>query len=328
MSQARNALCAILIALFVMPSAPAVAWSEGGHHIIALMAFRLLSKEEQASFIAIFEHHPRFSQDFTPPKGLPNEDENRNWRVGRAGYWPDVARSQPEFNRPTWHYELGAALAIGDAATVKPPERPGPLPTDATMKTQELHISQALELCKKTLANKSKPDSDRALAICWLAHLVADSHQPCHAGSLYMEKVFTEADGDRGANRILLKQRGNLHALWDQLLGEKFTLNGTNKRIAEITADADLVDKAKQSIETAQGLDPQIWLAESRKSAIENVYTPEVLDSLRLVSRGIVKKPEPIELSELYLKNAGRVAQVRAIEAAYRLAETWRSSLH
>ena len=28
-------------------------------------------------------------------------------------------------------------------------------------------------------------------------------HQPCHAGSLYMEKVFVEEDGDRGANRIL-----------------------------------------------------------------------------------------------------------------------------
>ena len=38
-------------------------------------------------------------------------------------------------------------------------------------------------------------------------------------------------------------------------------------------------------------------------------------------------KPVPIELSEIYLKNAGRVAQERAIEAAYRLAETWRLSL-
>ncbi len=32
----------------------------------------------------------------------------------RVGYWPDVARSQPEYNRPTWHYELGPTLVFGD----------------------------------------------------------------------------------------------------------------------------------------------------------------------------------------------------------------------
>jgi hypothetical protein len=163
---------------------------------------------------------------------------------------------------------------------------------------------------------------DKALAICWMGHLVADAHQPCHAGSLYMEGVFIEEDGDRGANRILTKQRGNMHALWDQLLGDKFTLNGTNKRIAEIRADSELV-----SLGVAAGLkrDQQTWLEESRALAIEHVYTPEILDSLGLVTRGLVTKPEVIVLQEAFLKNAGRVAQRRAIEAAYRLANEFRS---
>lgn len=325
MTQLKKALCALLIGLIVLQSGPVFAWSESGHHIIALMAFRLLSKEEQIKFISILEKHPRFAQDFAPPKDMPSEDEIRNWRVGRAGYWPDVARSQPENNRSTWHYELGAALIVGDATKVKVPERPGPLPADATMKTQELYISQAIELCKKTLADSSKSDSERAIALCWIGHLVADSHQPCHAGSLYMEKVFAEADGDRGANRIMVKQRGNLHALWDQLLGNQFSLGDINRRIAEIGTDEELVAKAKKSIASSEGLDPQTWLAESRKLATENVYMPEVLDSLNLVTRGILEKPGEIDLSEAYLKNAGRVAQVRASEAAYRLAETWRN---
>jgi hypothetical protein len=142
-----------------------------------------------------------------------------------------------------------------------------------------------------------------------------------------MEKVFVEEDGDRGANRIVTEQRKNMHALWDQLLGDEFTLNGTRKRIVEITGDADLVAKGRFAISTSGGLDPQNWLAESRAAAIENVYRPEVLDRLNLVARGMTETPVPIELSESYLKNAGRVAQQRAIEAAYRLAETWRISL-
>jgi hypothetical protein len=74
-------------------------------------------------------------------------------------------------------------------------------------------------------------------------------------------------------------------------------------------------------------LDPLVWLGESRKAAIEHVYTSEVLDPMNIVSRGIAEKPETLELSEQYLKNAGRVAQVRAVEAAYRLAGVWRVCL-
>ncbi|HUP81284.1 MAG TPA: S1/P1 nuclease [Pirellula sp.] len=235
--------------------------------------------------------------------------------------------AEPKYHRSTWHYELGPTLVIGDPSNMKVPARPGPLPIDATLETQSLHIAQALTLCGKTLADAKQPESDRAVALCWIAHLVADTHQPCHAGSLYMEKVFVEEDGDRGANRILTKQRKNMHALWDQLLGDKFTLNGNRKRILEITTDGELVAKSKQAITVNNGLDPLTWLSESRSSAISNVYTAEVMDSLNLVSRGVTAKPEAIELSEAYLKNAGRVAQVRAIEASRRLAETWRVAI-
>ena len=201
------------------------------------------------------------------------------------------------------------------------------LPSNATLETQSLYIAQALALCGKTLADAKQLESDRAIALCWIAHLVADAHQPCHGGSLYMEKVFVEEDGDRGANRIITKQKKNMHALWDQLLGDSFTLNGTRKRIAEITTDDELVAKGKQAVTMNNGLDPLTWLAESRAAAISHVYTAEVMDSLNLVARGVTAKPEAIDLSEAYLKNAGHVAQIRAIEASRRLAETWRMAI-
>ena len=314
----KKYICIFLAFAIVLQPIPTLAWSEGGHHVIALLAFDLLNKDEQAKLLAALQEHPRYKEDFEPPDKLPNEQEVTRWRIGRAGYWPDVARKQPKYHRSTWHYELGPALVLGN---VKPPSRPDALPPNATLETQDLHIAQAIELCRTKLRNSS-PKEEKALAICWMAHLVADAHQPCHAGSLYAEGIFTENDGDRGANRIPTKQKGNMHSLWDQLLGDNFTLNGTRKRIVEITSDAELV---AFGADAGKKLDPQVWLEESRTLAVENVYAPEVLQSLDLVKRGVVTKPEVIDLSEAYLKIAGRVAQRRAIEAANRLAAEWRA---
>ena len=205
----KKLTCLVLILILAVPPKAAFSWSEGGHHIISLMAFDLLNKGEQAKLVAILEKHPRYAEDFSPPETLPNDEEVLRWRIGRAGYWPDIARKQPKYHRSTWHYELGPTLVIGDPTSMKIPERPGMLPSNATLETQSLHIAQALTLCGKTLADSKQPESDRAIALCWIAHLVADAHQPCHAGSLYMEKVFVEEDGDRGANRVLTKQRKN-----------------------------------------------------------------------------------------------------------------------
>jgi hypothetical protein len=323
----RKAASLIMILFLVLPPRTCFAWSEGGHHLIAVIAFSLLAEHERAELIAVLKQHPRFAEDFVPPESLPNEEERTRWLVGRAGYWPDVARRQPKYHRSTWHYELGPTIVLGNADGIEVPKRPGSLPLDATLESQDLYLSQAIELCRKVLSDKSQPAGDRAIALCWIGHLVADSHQPCHAGSLYMENVFVKKDGDRGANSIPTKQRQNMHALWDQLLGDEFALRTNRRRITEITSSPQLTEIGRISISIPGGLDPLVWLGESRKAAIEHVYTPEVLDSLSIVSRGIVEKPEVLELSEPYLKNAGKVAQVRAVEAAYRLAGVWKDSL-
>jgi len=316
----RRQLSFLAMFLVLCPNA-VFGWSEGGHRIIALLAYDLLSKEEQARFQELLSSHPRFEIDFTAPEKLPNDEEVARWRVGRAGYWPDVARKQPTYNRPNWHYELGSTKSVGDLSKLKVPAFPGPLPTVANLETQELYASQAIALCRKVLTDSSSVAGDRAIALSWLGHLVADVHQPCHAGSLYMEEVFPE--GDRGANSIKTKQRRNMHALWDGLLGEDFSLQGTRKRMAEIRGDLELVGLGTMAVSKPDSLDPQTWLSESRSIALESVYSAEVMAHLQLVTRGFTETPETLDLSETYLKNAGRVAQGRAIEAAHRLAAIW-----
>lgn len=317
----------VSVLLVIGPSNVALAWSEGGHHVIASIAYKLLSKEEQAKVQRILAAHPRYTEDFQPKKPLPNDEELAVWRFGRAAYWPDVARSQPKYHRSTWHYELGPINDRSGDSALFAPDRPGPLPESATLETKELYASQAIELCRRVLKQPDAPESDKAIALCWIGHLVADVHQPCHSGSLYLQGVFEAEDGDRGANRIPTKQKKNMHALWDQLLGEDFTLNGTRKRVLEITSDEELQKAAKQAMEGDDALDPQRWLQESRDAAKRYVYTQEVFDALTPVQRKLIDKPEAIDLPEAYLKNGGMVAQLRAIQAGHRLATLVRQAL-
>jgi len=320
--QARTLLVICLAAAaFCLLVTTAAAWSESGHHLIALLAFDELTEEEQQQLLSILKAHPRYAEDFTPPEKIRSVDR---FRVGTAGYWPDIARKQPKYNRPTWHYQLGATLTLGDPATLNVPETPGPLPAAATLETQELYIAQAVELCRRVLRDRSAPDADRAIALCWLGHLVGDAHQPCHAGSLYAERLFPE--GDRGANSIPTRQKNNMHALWDGLLGGRFNEGTMNRRVAGIQAKSDYQTAGKAAVSRPNGLDPLTWLAESREASVQYAYTREVLGPVEALMKEGGELPV-LYLSEAYLRQAGGLAELRAAEAGHRLAKIWKEGL-
>ena len=307
MRKLRSILVSVLVVMLTVQ--PALALSEGGHNIIAVLAFDLMQPAQQKRVIELLSKHPRFAEDFKP---APKIADLNHWTIGRAGYWPDVARDQPAFNRPNWHYQLGSTLKIGD--NVKVHGTPGPLPDGSTLETKDLHIAQAIELCRQTLRG-SGPDSDKAIAICWLAHLVADSHQPCHAGSLYVDGIFPE--GDRGANSIPTKQGRNLHALWDGLLGGRFDAGDVARRAKEIKGEKTTWTTAEAA---SKSLEPLEWLTESSEFGKSHVYTPEVLSAVEAAQRAGAEKVETVDLPEAYLKAAGALAQKRAAFAAHRLA--------
>ncbi|MBW8844033.1 MAG: hypothetical protein JF607_03540 [Burkholderiales bacterium] len=67
-----------------------------------------------------------------------------------------------------------------------------------------------MEVQLQKLANTGSP-AERLKALKWVVHLVADAHQPPHAGS----------SDDRGGNRFQVRAFGrgtNLHAVWDSVL--------------------------------------------------------------------------------------------------------------
>ena len=313
----------VVCLLVCLVARPCFGWHEGGHHIIALLAYDLLNKKEQRQLLVLLRDHPRFAEDFVSTTKPGRSAGDDRWLIGRAGYWPDVARSQPEYNRPNWHYQLGATLTIGDPRNV--PQNPGPASADASLETHELYIAQAVGVCRSVLRDRTRPTSDRAIAVCWLLHLVGDAHQPCHAGSLYATGVFP--DGDRGANLIPTKQLKNLHALWDGLMGSQYDAGDIQRRCDMIRADAATWTLAGATAKKENGLNPLTWLAESREIGRIHVYAPEVLEPVQAVSRGLTTKVATIDLSEEYLTTAGNLARKRAAFAGHRLAQILRDDM-
>jgi hypothetical protein len=300
-------------------------WSEAGHHLIAALAYQELSPIEQQALIELLKSHPQFEKEFLIPQGISSAEEARLWLMGRAGYWPDVARRYREYNNPKWHYQLGSILVIGNVSSVEVPATPTGLPKEATMRTKELHIAQAIKLATETLGDQRSSRQDKSLAICWIAHLVADAHQPCHSGSLYAEIVFPK--GDRGANSIPTKQSQNMHSLWDGLLGRRYT-GAVRRRMFEIATDEELETQVTQLLSMGDPLSPEQWLTESRHLAVRYVYTPDILERVLAAQEAGVNAIAKIELTRAFLKNAGRVAQRQALLAARRLSRTWSKALH
>ncbi|MCK9538893.1 S1/P1 nuclease [Dokdonella sp.] len=69
-------------------------------------------------------------------------------------------------------------------------------------------IVAGIERYARVLADRGRPDAERAQALRFVVHFIADVHQPLHAG--YRP--------DRGGNRYQVRWQGrgtNLHAVWD-----------------------------------------------------------------------------------------------------------------
>ncbi len=309
-----NALL-LTLALLTVFAQRSHAWWDCGHHVIASIAFDKLKPGERDLFLNLLSHHPRYAKDFLPPESIANDKLAADrWRFGAAAYWPDVARKLPAWSRPKWHYQLGATLTIGGAAQLNVPARPGGLPPDADLASQDLHIEQAVILCRRALVNPRLPKAERAIAFCWLLHLYGDGHQPCHAGSLYTAETFPE--GDRGANSIRIKDSMSVHAIWDSKLGEKSTPDEIRKHTLEIASDWELMLFA---LEKSRSTHPSAWLHESRELAKRYVYPVEILALLpaaELNDRGAVELPP---LSEKYHADASRIARQQAAVAGIRL---------
>ena len=332
------------VLLWVSPRL-ALGWNASGHMQIALASYNALPPELQHSLVALLHQHPRFSEDFLShmPQNLVNERERARFIFAHASTWPDLARGQPRYDHPSWHYvnfplylrptglascaEARASLpesvrrvakhklAEQKAATPEPSASVAPPAQPANGAEASDSILEAIARAQLTLADRAAPASDRALALSWLLHLVGDAHQPLHGVALFTDRRFST--GDRGGNDVVLRGRGSLHRVWDGLLGEDVSLAGVERVVDAWQADPHL---ARVGAAASSHLDVNTWMDEGCALARNSVYVPAVLSAVRKFEAVNVEGKPEVSLRDAYVEAAKAVAQRRAVQAGARLA--------
>lgn len=332
---------------------PAEAWWDGGHKMIALIAYERLSPEERSWVMQLLDGHPTRAELFDAPMraelGQPSSDEQRTrWFFAQASIWSDLIRNRDgypnaaeinqTYHHGSWHYtdvpvfpdEAARAALPGKAAMPALEWSPG-----MSEPEHGFNSVQALKRVVHELGDPVVPAAQRAVDLCWLFHLMGDFHQPCHCAELYVPGKLPE--GDRGANRVLILgiSRANpalqsdvLHFFWDSLWnGETNDLKSVQSRLGPLMQDETLLAKGRGG---AQVVGAESLLKEGHSLAGMHVYSPMLMSRIQalqpVLNPGPGRKEEvllvtlPTAASEIYINEARRVSRQQIVTAGMRLA--------
>ncbi len=313
-------LCALL--LFIQNVS---AWDSTGHRISIAVAMTYLSESTKAHLYELLQQHPRYQQDFIGqmPTSVArgNEAQRLNWLLGQAAFWPDIVRGladdeRQKYNHANWHYIDGAWIR-GKATTqgntyIDVPrfdDIAGIQANSVRNVSQANNIMTALDYNTAILADKQSPATERALALCWVLHLVADIHQPLHVGALYSTNMFKE--GDRGGNEIATKG-GNLHARWDRALRSEGIIPSLRAILEQHAGRLAALSDYNEP-------DWSLWMNESRQLLLESVYTAQMKASIATADQSN-SKLQAFTLNDTYLVQMQESARQRLALAGRRLA--------
>lgn len=203
---------AIVIAGFCLFCQTCVAWNRAGHMVSGAMAYSALKLANPAAldaWTAVLGRHPHYVQRWQRKLESVDAGERDQYLWMLAARWPDDVRGDEEYDKPQWHYINYAYKPAGQPASV------------ATVGPAAVNIVTAFRENLETL----KSDADephKAVALCWLLHLVGDVHQPLHTTKLFTTD-FSVPDGDRGGTLFYIRATEQaepitLHKFWDDLI--------------------------------------------------------------------------------------------------------------
>ena len=293
----RCYVAAALVASSLVPLS-AAAWNASGHRLSALIAWQQLDEATRGRVTQLLALHPDYTRWLAATQG----GTDRRSVFVEASTWPDDIKHDRRFHdggegEPThhlagfpdmlrhrdWHY-VNYSLASKAWATAAHGE-----------------LDKRLDALISVLADENAPHAERAYALPWLVHLIADAHQPLHVVSRY----DATGEGDEGGNRTLIRRpfRGrlssvSLHAYWDDL---PVSAGLRGERL--LRAAATIVNAHPQP-DAQDGT--QHWLHESWRIARESAYPADA----SLVP----------SLTPEFHERASAIAQRRVAESGYRLA--------
>lgn len=174
----RLSVPAFLLAVFALGAvaAPArlLAWGPIGHRAVGQVAENHLTAKTRRAVAKLLD-------DAT---------------LADVSDWADEIRYLPEWKKADpWHY-----ISIDDTETLM-----------STVRNPAGDVVEAIGRMQATLRDPKASAEERAVALKFLVHFVADIHQPLHVGRR----------ADAGGNKIEVTMNGvktNLHWLWDGIL--------------------------------------------------------------------------------------------------------------
>jgi hypothetical protein len=326
----RTLCVAVLVmAASALPVARAQAWNTTGHMVVAKLAYAELTDGQKVAIDKLLRAHPHykiFLAKDTPPGVSPAE-----WAFLRAATWPDWVKPDPKhpkpkeitaFNLPNLHF---INRPFVNREKVRPEDKDKFEEKDLQPRGDT--ILTALTKKMETLADARATEPDKAVALCWLLHLVGDVHQPLHCIAMYSSDFPKRpgekgGPGDRGGNDQLVLVKGRttkLHAFWDDLLGTKSAYHAVELTAAGIGHTTRFKRDALKKELVAS--DFAAWAEESFVLARDVAYKGGKLRTQKLGHGHDEGEFEAPPLPDEYEDDAKEVARKRVALAGFRLAD-------
>ncbi|MGH6615287.1 S1/P1 nuclease [Sphingomonas sp.] len=297
----RSLLASLMIVAVVAPM-PANAWSRPGHMVAAAIAYDELMRDDPAvvaEMLRLLAAHP----DPGPFQVAIDRTEGAE-RDGRLflemARWPDDVRGGPD-DHPTWHYRL---YVVGK---------------DDGIITKGSGV-EALALNLSVARDPRAPAADRAVALCWILHVVADLHQPLHSA----ERVAPDwPQGDEGGSKVFVRysvsgKPVSLHWFWDDSVSRDGSAAAAFARARDLEVRFPRARFAEALLHPVAAPDAsERWLAESYALAVSVAYRA---DAPHATSAATARPAAPG-----YTEAVAQVSEQRVALAGYRLADLLRT---
>ncbi|GAA4461502.1 S1/P1 nuclease [Nibrella saemangeumensis] len=284
-------------------------WNRAGHMVTGSVAYRQLkasSRKDLVQVLSILRQHPEYQSRWAPRLNDRNlsEDERDEYLFMLAARWPDDIRSINRYHHSTWHY-INYYYA---------PEQ-GIARTDTILPSGET-ILQAYDQNLSVLSGHA-PDSTKAIALCWIFHLVGDIHMPLHTVAMVTSQY---PKGDQGGNLVRIKvkpdgQTIGLHGFWDDLVQHSDDFRSASQTAIKISHAVSKRDR-RRSRRGQMG----DWAKDSFRLAVEKAYRNGTI-------RGSTDPNNGTLLPADYITTTEPVAERQAALAGLRLAKVLKTAV-
>jgi hypothetical protein len=279
-------LGALLMLVLIVPH-QASAWVREGHMATGALAYDILEQRDPeaiAAILRLMQAHPDRARFDAQLGGLAGrEGERRLFEL--MAIWPDAVRGTP-YAHPVWHT---SQRIVSSARSVIP----------FAFGSAQFEFGRNLAVAHDAAAS----DADRAVALCWVMHIVGDMHQPLHT-AMWMSWRFpiTDAGGQWAWVRPSPDAAPErLHWFWDSA-GHPAALGLAPSGSLEAKLEQDPpAETLSPDPETAFAH----WVAQTRELAYEVAYARGRLrvgnspDSARVLSNDYVERARTVSRAQL-----------------------------